>query len=325
MIKKSLLVLGFFWFLGLGQPQAWGSLSFEGNVDFVKKQFDLKLFLKDGGTIQTQAVSMPNKGFRFDTQLDHVKVAKLDVVTRFKSAVEFVSGAAIESFLRGEISSQYSLLNYKPVGELSGYFEVKKGRLYLSSVSWGGVICDGYVGLLPPHDIDLAIRFSEIDLTDLFVLLGWQTDEKILGGEISGRIKLSGFLDKLMLRGSLMASNGFIREMQYDDIVANFEGMYPIIHIAESNMAESSGLVFNMEGDINLASAANFMRDIGTLTMSPLVGEGDRYRDWTIKSKRGQGKSTTTAFKYRLQKRIDEESRPEDGSDMLGFENRIKF
>lgn len=325
MLRKYFLVFGFVWFLTAAAPQAWGSLSFEGNVDFVKKQFDLKLFLKDGGTIQTQAISTSNKGFRLDTQLDHVKVAKLDVVTRVKSAVEFVNGASIESFLRGEISSQYSLLNYKPVGELSGYFEVKKGRLYLTSVSWGGIICDGYVGLLPPHDIDLSIRFSEIDLADLFVLLGWQADEKLLGGEISGRIRLSGFLDKLMLKGSLAASNGFIREMQYDDIVANFEGMYPVIHVAESNMAESSGLIFNMEGDINLASSVNFMNDISALKISPLVGEGDNYRDWTIKSKRGQGKSTTTAFKYRLQKRIDEESRPEDGSDMLGFENRIKF
>ena len=41
--------------------------------------------------------------------------------------------------MHGEIRSRYSLVDYKPIRELSGQFEIKDGRVSLTSFSFGNL------------------------------------------------------------------------------------------------------------------------------------------------------------------------------------------
>ena len=199
--------------------------------------------------------------------------------------------------------------------------------MIIQTLQWGGVHCQGYLGLLPPHDLALTIRVEDIKSNDFFKIIGLPEEELKVSGYITGVFRISGFLDRAIIRGRIESGNGVFADLEYDNIILNFEVVYPFIRITDSIIAQTNGLTFQMEGAINLThrDVKTVQEELARLKMSPIVDESMGHREWTIKRRTEEGSSSMTEFKYRLQKR-DQLQRPlTDQSDILGIERRMKF
>ncbi|MFA5059639.1 MAG: hypothetical protein WC676_03335 [Candidatus Omnitrophota bacterium] len=323
MAKKGLVF--FLWLIFFPVSLAHGEnvFNFNGVVDFSARKINMTLSFENGSSIAFEGKFLAQENFEFQTKINHFKTPLFDISTELGSSFEVVREAS-GSFIRGALASQYSLFDYKPVDELSGHFIIKKGRLYLYSLSWGGIICDGYIGLFAPYEISLSLRFSDAQLAELLMWLGCPVEDRIFG-QASGFIEVSGMTDKPILKGKILAYDGSIQGLEFDQLQINFFGSYPVVQLDNSLIAQSDGLSFNISGDFDLSRQCDFAGAMAAVKISPLVAESDIHREWTIKKKTEGSSSSSTEFKYRLRKQSEGLDSFDREADLLGVERSIKF
>lgn len=308
-----------------------GVFPFEGRMDLSDSEVTMVLDLDGQGSAAARAQKLSGTEYRFSLDVDHLKTPFFDLTSRIESSVEIIRGtddsraAPGGAVVRGEVWSRYSLVDYKPVRELSGRFEVRDKRLYVTSLSFGNFGCAGYVDLAPPHKFDLVLHLAGVGMNDF--LSFWTGGEKYeSSGAVSGEIKASGTLERLALKGSLESRRGFVRKLDYDVISLNVEGVYPHMQIVNSIISRSDGASFTLDGPFNLKDKDNFGKQIKALTLAPLVRDSGTEMEWTIKRLNPQD-SGTVELKYRYKKGDALETGPSAGNgiDMLGVERTRKF
>jgi len=306
--------------------QAGKVLSFQGHFDLTDKKCDVTIDFPDGGSVVSKISPALGNNFYLTTKLVHLKTLAFDLSTELESTVtksSFFSGQGFE--LAGTFKTQYSLINYKPTYELAGQFELKSGQLLFQNLSWGGLSLAGSVNLRTPHEISLLIKLHEVMLEDFLALLGYQQEKSQITGIISGNIKLSGPMDRLMIKSNLRAQKGFIETIEYDLFNLNFEGVYPVVQINDSDILKRDGVGFNLKGEFDLSKGqSGIEQGLLDLERSPLVNNDDSQREWTIKRKQEEDKKAITELKYRLIPR-DQDKATSKEADMLGVEQSIKF
>ena len=321
--------------------------SFQGQVDLPQKQFHFAVTLPSSGLSGTDhpaqgrqsfvfnAAKTSESDYRFVLDVDHVRTPLFDLLSKIESSVEVVShsqGAVPvvrrpwmdEAVLRGKIWSQYSLVDYHPVRELLGQFEVKDGRVYVEALSFGNLSCRGEIALTPPYKLDLLVFLDHVDMRDF--LSFWSMGKKHeASGSVSGQIKVSGNLGRLVLSGNLESRDGFIEKLEYNSIVLNAEGVYPKIEVSNSSVSKTDGVSFLLSGAVDLSDQENFKKQVMALKFSPLVSESLSGREWTIKRLQKKEGSGTTELKYLFQKRDGTDISLPRESDMFGFEQSVEF
>jgi len=307
------------------------TFSFKGQVDFIKNEFNIVLDWDGKSLVAATAKRISETSYRFLVDIEHLKTPFFDLLSKIESSVEIIdnSGSSKKMFpnttLKGKIWSRYSLIDYKPVQELSGSFEVRDQRFYLKKLSFGRLICNGYIDLVQPFKLNMSVDLMDVDMNDFLNFWSAKTQYES-SGAVSGKIKASGTLDNLMLKGRLTSHNGFVQKLDYDVISLNIEGIYPHMQIARSTISKSDGASFTLNGPFNLSDRAHFKKQIKALTIAPLVSESGSEREWTIK-RLNQEKSGVTELKYRLRKgsALGIGTSARDESDMFGFERTQKF
>lgn len=326
---------------------------FEGRVDFAQNQFSLDLDFPSQTPLsagrRTPILPVPaassgertpplsltigkisEKDYQLSLGAEHLKIPFYDLLGKIESSVEVVgkSGSApifpgAPVTLRGKIWSQDSLVNYKPIRELSGRFEIKDNQLFLHSLSFGNIVCQGRAGLVSPYKLDLQAVLYEVDMED-FLNFWVRGKEYESLGTVSGGIGVSGTLESPVLKGSLESHNGFIESLAYNSIYLNAEGVYPKMQIVHSTISKTDGVSFSFEGPFDLSGQENFQKQIRALTFAPLVSDSISERAWTIKRLRQKG-AAATEVKYLLRKGDRGGISPAQESDMLGLERTVKF
>ena len=316
--------------------------SFQGQVDFSQKQFNLTVMLPSPPppeedpfssdvrqSVVFNAAKVSDGDYRFVLDVDHVRTPLFDLLSKIESSVEVVpeGGAGRpwmdRTLLRGKIWSQYSLVDYHPVRELSGQFEVKDGRLYVEALSFGNISCRGEIGLSAPYKLDLLVSLDHVDMRDFLAFWSMGKKHEAAGG-VSGQIKVSGNLGRLALNGNLESRDGFIEKLEYNSIVLNAEGVYPQIEVNNSSVSKTDGVSFLLSGTVDLSDQENFKKQVMALKFSPLISESLSGKEWTIKRLQKEG-SGTTELKYLFRKRDNTDISLPRESDMFGFEQSVEF
>ncbi|MFH1359989.1 MAG: hypothetical protein ABIJ41_03010 [Candidatus Omnitrophota bacterium] len=299
--------------------------SFEGTIDFLEKKADVNLGFKGQGAAVIHFKFIAQNQYHLAAKIDHLALSHFDLSTEIESKIETVGqNHNGQRFIRGAIESRYTLINYKPVGEMNGSFEIKDQRLYLNSVSWQALHCDGYISLFAPYDLDIKVGLEDIRLTDFSLLLGCPDEDMKLSGFASGRIRLSGFLNRMIISGGLSSYEGIVGDLDYDNFLIRFNGLYPTLQLSDSSATQTDGLSFNLGGYVDLSKGCNLAQGMNTLTKAPVIGESQIQREWTIKRKHEEGRRGTTEFKYRLRLPDDSDvTNKEEG--LLGVEHSIEF
>jgi hypothetical protein len=276
------------------------------------------------------------KDYRLSLDMEHLKTPLCDLLGKIESSIEVIreggraqrlpgvsfSGRE-QTILRGKIWSQNSLVNYKPIRELFSHFEVKGDQLFLHSLSFGNIVCQGRVELDFPYHLDWKAALYEVDMED-FLNFWVRDNEYESSGTVSGEISVSGTLGSPVLKGSLESHNGFIESLAYNTIYLNAEGIYPKMQITHSTISKTDGVSFSFEGPFDLSGQGSLKKQILALTFAPLVSDSLSERAWTIKRFRQKG-AGATEVKYLLRKGDHLGVSPAKESDMLGIERIMKF
>lgn len=299
-------------------------LPFEGQVDFTKKQLEFILKFDQESFIKAKAVQHSHEGYYLSINLDHIKALAFDVSTQLESSLEIkLKEDGTEKVIAGKIWSQYSLFDYKPIRELFGEFKIQNKRLEFTSLSIGNVGCEGYIDLVYPHKMNVSLDLDSVELTNF--LSFWADTETLNSqGYVSGKIKVAGALDYLNLRGSLESFDGEVDELKFDSFYLNFEGVYPVIQVAGSQVSETNGMSYSVDGLINLREKNGWGKQIESLSIIPVVYNSDNKTEWTIK-RFNKDEAGITEFKYLLKKSGGPGSSELDTIDMLGVQKTLEF
>ncbi len=305
---------------------AQGICDFRGNIDLSKKRIEVILSFRDGSSIALQGVKVKENNFHLESTLSHVKTWLFDTSSVIESSVEIVKSETGQMpFMRGVITSKYSLINYKPARELTGYFEIKNDKIYLNHLSWAGFVADGFVGLNKDFDIELSLHLVDVAFSDLAFVINCEKESFHWEGEVSGRIDFSGTWQKPILSGKLLSHDGLMGNVAYENMMINFNGAYPVIQLTDSEVVQKEGPSFNIGGNVDLTEQCNFMKTIAGVRIFPLIDEGNLYRQWTIKRNQ-DSEGAATEFKYRLQKSLNDGSAAsKEDADMFSIERNIRF
>lgn len=301
-------------------------LPFQGEIEFPQKEFSITINPKGQNPLSIKITQKQENLYQALVKIDHMKTPFFDdISTVLEGVIEVIrEDDNTVRALSGKIGSKYTLINYKPVEEAFGLFEVKGDNLYFNSLSVGNALLRGSVQIVAPYALDLSVQLSSVPMSD-FLTFFVGKHEIAADGTVTGEIHISGKLDQVQLKGNLASYYGLVHTLNYDNITLNAEGIYPIIHISESNITQADGVTFNIAGNIDLSDKGNFKKQIRLLTKQPLIRSEGEELEWTLKRLRSQEHSGTTELKYLLRKEDDINTLSEGGSEMLGVERRVKF
>jgi len=297
--------------------------TFDGTVNLQTGQFTLTLDLAQESSIKASGTKNEGEDYRLVLDVDHFQSPYFALSSHIESSLAFrpASGKAIPE-IAGRLSSQYSLLDFKPTNELAGHFEIKEGRLYFNSLSFADIAFDGYVGLKAPYTIDMSVQLASMPMESFldFWAHGNTFDSS---GFVSGEIKLSGTPRNLIMRGNLQAFDGHLGKLRYDNIHLIAAGVYPLIHVKDTLVSKADGFSFMVSGPVDISDKPNFKKQVKALKASPVVSDTALKSEWTIK-KIDHMELGSTEFKYLLRKDILGKKNEEE-SAMLGIEQKLEF
>ncbi len=295
---------------------------FSGQIDFRRNNMSLVLGEKEKSSVSVQLLTISDDHYQLKLNLDDLKTSLFEISTQLESSIESVETAPDKTFLKGSIISHYSLFNHKPISELSGQFEIKNHILYLPAASMDGINFQGSIELFYPYKINISLQLEGIPMSDFLSV--WVDNPDIRAqGNVFGSIQIAGVPGHLIVKGNLATYNGAVEELEYDSIVLNLQGQYPVLKLMNSTVTKADGVSFNVNGNFDLSHREYFRKEIEALTKSPLISKGDSEWEWTIKRK--DKDVSTSEFKYFLQKKNSQENPLKEESDVLGVEQKIKF
>lgn len=299
---------------------------FQGKIDFRQKQFSLLMDMGNTGSLSiavTQDAQDTNH-FHLSVNINHLKTPIFDIASILECPLEVVQNADGQWHLSGKVWSKYTLINYQPVQELSGNFEMRNNTLSIDSLVIGELAVQGSVQFVKPYLINLALNLAEIDVAD-FLEFWAKENPRLASGRLLGKIALSGPWDRLQVKGNFMAYNSIIKGSALENLAVNFEGIYPVMTLVNSTGNKENGLTFNITGDVDLSDRANFIPQIRALSKQAIVQKEGENLEWTLKRvKSEEHGNSTTELKY-LKKQGTETGSAPDENDMLGVERSIQF
>jgi len=296
--------------------------TFEGSINPQTGEFKLDIDLSDKSTIKASGLKVDDD-YRLALDLEHFQLPYFEISSQIESSITIdPNSTELIPNLFGKISSQYSLIDYKPTKELSGHFEIKDGRVYFNSLSFADIAWNGFIGIRSPYDIDLAFEIDSIPMVD-FLDFWARNNTYSSSGSVTGEIRLKGKLNDLNLSGNLQAYNGNIGKLRFDSIQLHASGPYPVINVFNTAISKTNGFSFMVDGPVDISDKVNFKKQVKALNVSPIVSDTATKTEWTIKRLKSKDLGSTE-FKYLLRKGDDVHSSAEE-SAMLGVEQTLEF
>ncbi|MFT5169825.1 MAG: ribosomal protein L24 [Lysobacterales bacterium] len=292
---------------------------FEGTYNFQSKEFELNVDVGEKGKVAVSYKKESDTAYVVRADIQRIKTSKFKVSSQLK--VDLTNGLDVagQPYTRGIVSSQYTLINYKPVRELTGGFVLNNGEARFNGLRFGQIECNGAVGTKAPYDVSLAFDIKSMPMGNFIDM--WMSNRKYdAEGLVSGMIKASGDVNHLFLKGDLRGSEGRIKTLDFSTVDLDIEGIYPHMQIANSRMKKTDGITFDFEGPINLSDKANFKKQLKKLVLSPVIHTSNSQHEWTIKEVK-DSTAGTTSLKYLLRKELDSQ----ESEGMLGIEKSVDF
>ncbi len=298
--------------------------SFQGEIDFAEKELKVDFDIPDNGSITIEGSKDLDDKIQFLLGINDLKAFSVGITRNLQGSVWVVDRPkGLDPMMSGIIRDEEKDPKMMQSDTLNGKFEIRDDRIYFTPLSWNGLDCKGYFSFLPPYDMNLSLFLKDIALFDF---LSWFDSSRDIHaeGEVSGQIKIFGFLDRLMIDGELSSYFGEIEDFKYDDIILGFEGTYPIVKLTRVNITEENGVSFDVEGAFDLSKDINYFKEqLESFEISPLIRETDVQREWIVRREKKGRREGETEFKYRL--RRERGISGMDEPDMLSIERSIKF
>jgi len=299
--------------------------TFKGSVDLTSKNIQLDIDFNGRGKVFSSFKWEKDAAF-LTSRIEHLKVKQSELSSELESSffIERLQENK-DKQIKGLIWTRYSLLNYKPFKELAGYFLIKEGRLIIKNLTWAEMGFSGQVNLSPPFDLEVLVNINDMDINELAPMVKVRLEDVFLSGLVSGKIKLSGYLNRLQLKGDLHSKEIEVQDLVYRDANINFSGYYPNLDISDSAISDEQGYVYNLTGRFNLEEINNFVSQEHQIKVSPFSEQDFASQGWMIRRKEEAKGGSETEMGYHLKSLQPTESITGQREGMLGIERKYRF
>jgi len=193
--------------------------------------------------------------FDFQTkfQLDHALIYHLDWVVSGEIRLDPLpkEGEGSPRF-KGHVKTDYLVLEYEPLQNFEGSFELSDEGIQAMDFGWGGVFHLGgrilFKGGAPRED--LLFRVDGFPLESIRDL-GHRPLPENLRGELEGKLKIRGELRQPEIQGFFTIQDGRIQNLDFDRAILQFQGYPPYLKLYDSKIFKGRNTL-KMIGAINL-------------------------------------------------------------------------
>ncbi len=192
--------------------------------------------------------------FDIAVKLKHINFKNVDIVTELNLSGRIKTKDDSGLVVEGEISSRNSILDYKPIKELNGSYQISNDLLEILSLKMDdNLALFGQVSLKPPYlvDLDLIARFDSLDEINppLSIFEGLLTAQGV-----EGEFKLVGPIKNPDVKGWLKTGSGFLKGLgDYQKMSLNLKGKGKILKVIDSKFYHEEGSL-TIDGEIDLAN-----------------------------------------------------------------------
>lgn len=309
-----------------GPAAAKQLFTYEGVLNLQDERLAMNIAVKPEETLQLTFQKKENNKVHVKGDLDHFKALAFDMSSEMEGLIEIQQGTAgkIDAVI-GTVWSNYSIVDGKPVKELTGGFRIEDGRLNISDLRYGSIDLNGVMDLSAPYKMDFNFDVRYMPMASFLKFWTGRNFFDRSKGDVIGTIRALGPLDRVLLKGNLKSYNARIRGNEFDSIVLNLEGNYPNFVIDKSSrLAKQGGVSFSVDGRIDLGNLKTFKRQLKKLHTAPLVKESESLKEWTIKSQKEVG-TDSAALEYfiRNEEKLGIDETEED--ILFGIQRSMQF
>jgi hypothetical protein len=296
-------------------------IPFSGVLDLKAEKVTLTLGSEGGGAVALELLRPAGGRYDFKADIRHVMTSLGDVAAVLSGRFELVGADPLSRELVGEVSTGYTLLNYKPVRDVYLKFAVRQRHLIIDSLWFGALSAHGQVDLMGPHDMNMTLDLLSADLDGLWAMLrGYGMETPLMSGIITGSLTLQGSWANPLVAGHLAAYNGQLKDLSYDVIDLRFDGTYPLIRFQDGKVVSSDGPSFRIAGSLDLGDLTRLGTQVRQLKREFIVSEGDDGRTWAFRLNASDGHAT------RLKSFVSGNADGRDqGQQVIGLEKHIGF
>ena len=326
-IRFLTISLGFLVFFLISRPAACRSavsLPFEGQVDFKQKKFIIKILnLKRPMTLTAWVQEDDFIGFTLN--VDDQKTLIGHISTFLEGRFQFLDGFVVDrTGIIGTIQGRHTFINNEPCGDFEAQWHVTKDRLIIRSLLSRGLSAEGQIRTTPPYVLDLALNLKNLDINPVLNAVQ-DAGIRTSFGPFEGRLRITGSTDRIEIKGRLLTFNGTIEGLDYQDMLLNFEGVYPWVQIENSHIIQPDGTIFKIAGNLDLSRMTEFDKQVRRFMSKPLIQHDGQDLEWTLKRLHQNGSDTTSELKYLYRKEQgDHPALPQEGV-IFGLERRLRF
>jgi hypothetical protein len=259
--------------------------------------------------------------YRLALDIAHLKTALGDIATVVEGDLHLTGDSPEKRELSGHFRSRYTLLNYIPVRDLSFKFALRERKFFIYDLSLGAFSGRGDIAFGNERRINITVDLLPLDLEEAVNFLGLESKGKPmpLTGVATGMVNLNGALDRPDIKGRLAFYNGRLKAFDFDSIMLDFEGTWPLVRLKDSLVTQAEGFSFKFKGVLDLSDLANLSTQVRMFQKVPIVSEDKAKREWIFKRQR-DGRDLKTEMKYFLLK----DDRGDTGA-VLGVQKSLEF
>ncbi len=219
-------------------------------------------------------------------KMDHFDVSGLDLVTDMSIHLKpvFLFNDSRLWKLAGDFKSNYCLIEYTPLDDFRGHFELGTSGFQSIMASWGNHFQLKGKGSFQNNQFlgDAIIDIHDFDISQVERFANRPLPKKV-GGMMNGSIQLKGRFPDANVFGNLTIKDGCLADLQYDLAMIQIAGVPPMINLKDSKVYRGRTKL-DLMGTINLASA-NMLHDIRYQTPDNLIA----YKAFQWESDEGEG------------------------------------
>lgn len=236
----------------LGSLEVFGGYKGRGEIDSTTGDYHF-LFYRDKRRFWIHSnVSRPV--FKTKLQLDHASINQMDWVVLGQAVISPLPKKIGDPRIRFrvQLQTEYVIVEYTPLGDLRGSFDVDSEGIDSVDLQWGHNSRLGGRILFRTGEprLDLILRVEGSDLESIKHFAGRPLPDN-LRGTLEGKLKIRGELKQPEIEGYFTIKDGTLDKLDFDRAVIQFQGFPPYLRIYDSKIFRGRN-TFKLTGAIDL-------------------------------------------------------------------------
>ena len=246
--------------------------TYRGNILFDGSTSDLSFQAEKERQRIGADLNLKDMNIRLRLKGDHVSLFGLDIVgsTIIRLAPIGITEKRFQWEFNGDFDTEYFIVQYLPLDDFHGHFEIGPSGIKNVSAFWGEVF---------RLEADLAFRKRPDQVRSTIYVDGFDLKNvkkfaskplrKELGGMLTGKLRIQGGLDKPELFGNFSVKDGRIGKLNYERGLIRFQGVPPYVPLQDSRILRGRTTLY-LTGALNF-SILNIFKNVELQTADKIV------------------------------------------------------